>query len=143
MFRKLCVFRVTGGEPFRIQVKGNPVVKHDGGADSILRVLCTDEQAHALEKEIRSHGCRVFVNLPVETEDQKRERKNVLTVLGGEKPFPCVRCPECAWFDPHLEDLCGAAIVGSGWDAESIDGASRNEKFREDLTLCPLRGVPT
>jgi hypothetical protein len=140
--RQLWIFRVSGGQPFRIQVKGSPAMKHDGGTESILRTLCTDEQAGTLEQEMRSFGGRVSAYAPRETKEQKAERQNVMSLLGGDRPFPSARCPECSWFDPHLESLCGAGIApgGEGWADEVVLGTLKADpKHRTDFDQCPLR----
>lgn len=138
--RELWIFEVLGGEAFEMKVKGSPVMRHDGKR-SILRCLCTDEQAAELKATMKGHRCQVQSNSPRETEEQARERENLLAVLGGDRPFPCERCPECAWFDPHLESLCGAGVAdgGRGWEAPAVEGAMTNDKFRSDLESCPLR----
>lgn len=139
--RQLWVFRVTGGDAFDLQVKGNPRVRHDGGAESVLRALCTRDQADELATEMRRRGCRVETYGGGETPEQKEERRNVMAVLGGERAFPCVRCPECAWFDPHIHSLCGAGVApgGEGWDDDAVEGAMSNPRHRDDLDACPLR----
>lgn len=143
--KKLWIFRVSGGEPFRITPKGNPPMIHDGGAEGIVKCLCTEDQAAELEAEMASHGVSVSKHCPTETPEQKQERKDLLQVLGGERNFPCGRCPECAWFDPHLESLCGAGLAFGkpGWDAGTVKGSMASEKFRGDFAACPLREAQT
>jgi|GEM_PF-1571576 len=138
--REFWIFEVLGGQSFDMRVTGNPTMRHDGNR-SIVRCLCTDEQAAELEDEMRRRGCRVRSNSPREDDEQAHERENLLAVLGGERAFPCERCPECAWFDPHLESLCGAgfAVAGRGWETSARDGAMTNQKFRDDCEACPLR----
>ena len=137
--KQLWIFQVRNGEAFQAQVKGNPIMKHDGKL-SILRCLCTKEEATELEETFRGHGCAVESNCPMETSEQNTERKNIMQVLGGTRPFPCLRCPECAWFDPHLDSLCGAGFAqGEGWDDDAIKGSMSSEKFRNDFTSCPIR----
>lgn len=139
--RQLWIFRVSGGEPFQIKVKGNPVMRHDGGSESILRTLCTDEQAAELEREMVTHGAQVRAHNPRETEEDKFERRNLLSFIGGDRNFPSPRCPECAWFDPHLVSLCGAGVApgGEGWEDEAVTIAMDHPKFKEDFGQCPLR----
>lgn len=141
MARKLWIFRVSGGDPFRLQVKGNPQMVHDGGPEAILKCLCTDEQANVLEEQMLEHGCSVSKNSPLVEPEQKQERENLLQVLGGERTFPCTRCPECAWFDPHLESLCGAGLAFGqpGWEDAAVEGAMTSDKYRSDFEACPLR----
>lgn len=137
--KRLWVFQVWQGEAFRLQVKGNPVISHDG-RHSVLRCICTDEEADELEATIQGHECKVTKNCPQETETQAKERANLLQVLGGERVFPSPRCPECAWFDPHLDSLCGAGFApGEGWDDDAIKGSMTSMKYREDFEACPLR----
>lgn len=137
--RRLWVFQLWGGDSFRMQVKGNPVIAHDG-RHSVLRCLCTEEEADGIEAAMEKHGCKVTKNCPHETSQQSQERKNLLQVLGGERPFPSPKCPECAWFDPHLDSLCGAGFApGQGWDDAAIQGSMTSTKYQEDFNACPLR----
>jgi hypothetical protein len=114
---------------------------HDGGAEGLLKCLCTTEQANELEAEMRSQGCTVSKNCPTETPEQTQERKSLLEVLGGERNFPCLKCPTCAWFDPHIESLCGAGLAFGkpGWEETAVQGVMSSKKFRDDFETCPLR----
>jgi hypothetical protein len=142
--KQLWVFRVSGGESFKLQVKGNPAMVHDGGNEVLLRSICTKKEAAALVVEMEAHGCRVTSHSTQETPEQSAERQNIMQVLGGERPFPCIRCPECAWFDPHLDSLCGAGLAkGNGWDDDAVTGSMSSEKFKEDFQECPLREAVT
>lgn len=143
--RQLWIFRVSEGLPFQIQVKGNPVMKYDGRPQAILKTLCTRSEAMTLEAEMQSKGCVVEANCPDESTEQKEKRKNIMHVLGGERTFPCVRCPECAWFDPSIESLCGAGFSpdGFGWDDETMEGVFTNVKYASDFERCPLRETQT
>lgn len=138
--RKLWVFRVSGGAPFQIKVKGNPIMKHDGGAEDLLKALCSEDQAQDLIQEMESRGCKVLAHCATESKEQKKERQNVVQILGDGKVFPCQRCPQCSWFDPHIESLCGAgkAFSQPGWDKEAVRAALQQKKFKEDLDYCPL-----
>lgn len=142
--RKLWVFRVSGGDSFKMQIKGNPVMEHDGGPQSILRALCTEEQAGEVVEGMKAYGATAVGHCSSETLEQRKERKGLLQVLGGERNFPCQKCPECAWFDPHLESLCGAgfAFGKPGWDQDTVEGSLTSDKFREDYEECPLRKAP-
>lgn len=142
MGRRLWIFRVSGGEPFELRAKGNPKMVHDGGAESLLRCVCTAEESKELQKQIRGNGCAVFAHCPSESKAQKTERRDLLQILGGERNFPCVRCPQCSWFDPHLESLCGAGVAHGkpGWDPDTIQASRTRDKFLKDLEGCPLRG---
>lgn len=143
--RQLWIFRVSGGDPFHLQVQGSPPLHYDGRPETLLRTLCTQAQAMVLEAEMRSHGCSVEAHCPNEGPDQKAKRQNIMHVLGGERVFPCVRCPECAWFDPGIDSLCGAGFspTGPGWEPETVEGALSDEKHAQDFQRCPLReGAP-
>ena len=144
MSRKLWIFRVTGGDSFRMQTKGNPVMHHDGDI-SLLRTLCTAQEADEVVAEMRRRGCTVLSNCPMETPEQNAERKNIMQVLGGDRNFPSPRCPECAWFDPHLDSLCGAGLAFGkpGWDDDAVTGSMSNVKFQEDFKACPFREEQT
>lgn len=141
--KQLWIFRVSGGEPFRLQVKGNPIMVYEGHPESLLKALCTEPQAMVLEAEIRAKGCTVEANCPTESAEQKEKRQNIMHVLGGEHTFPCVKCPECAWFDPTIGSLCGAGLSsmgdGVGWDDPAFQGVMTNPKYEADFDSCPLR----
>lgn len=145
MSRQLWIFRVSGGEPFKVRVRGNPMMTHDGSAEALLRAMCTQEEADILVAEMKTHGCTVTANCPSETAAQTTERKNIMQVLGGQRNFPSQRCPECTWFDPHLESLCGAGLAFGkpGWDDDAVEGSMSSEKFRKDFAACPLREEQT
>ena len=141
--KQLWIFRVSGGEPFHLQVKGSPILKHDGGGDVVLQTMCTHSQAMVLEAEMRTHGCSVEANCPNESEEQKAKRQNIMHVLGGEQTFPSIKCPECAWFDPGIPSLCGAGFSSlgdrKGWEDDALKGAMTNEKYAADFASCPIR----
>jgi len=139
--KQLWIFKVTGGDPFRLQVKGNPVLEHDGGANNVLQTMCTRPQALALEAEMQAKGARVEANCPSETAEQKEQRKNLLKVLGNDRVFPSAKCPECSWFDPMIVSLCGAgfSFSGPGWDDDTMKGVMSNEKYAADFESCPIR----
>ncbi len=144
MTKRLWIFRVSGGEPFRMPVAGNPPMVHDGGPEVVLRCVCTEAQADELEQAIAGLGCTVSHHCPMETPEQAQERRNIMQVLGHDRPFPCVRCPECAWFDPHIDSLCGAGLGrGEGWDDDAVTGSMSNAKFQDDFDACPLREEQT
>jgi len=137
--RKMWVFLVAGGESFAVQTRGNPAMRHDGSR-SLLRCLCTDVEASVLEETMRRHGATVSRSCPDESAEQRSEREHVLSLLGDGRPFPCTRCPECAWFDPHVEGLCGAGLAGApGWTADAIASAKRIGRHHEDFKSCPLQ----
>lgn len=145
--RQLWIFRVSGGEPFKLQVKGNPIMKYDGRPNAILQTLCTHAQALTLETEMRTYGCTVEAHCPDESAEQAEKRKNVMHVLGGERTFPSLKCPECAWFDPSIDSLCGAGFstMGDhkGWDDDTMEGVMTNAKYAADFAECPIREEKT
>jgi len=141
--RQLWIFRVSGGEPFQLQVTGNPSMNYDGRPNALLRTLCTREQAMTLEAEIRAKGCTVEASCPDESPAQTEKRKNIMHVLGGEITFPSVKCAECAWFDPAIPSLCGAGFSSiadrKGWDDDAMKGVMESEKYADDFASCPIR----
>lgn len=140
--KQLWIFHVTQGGSFDLQVKGNPVMSHDG-RQSILKCLCTLDQARKLEEKMKSFGCGVQSKCPSETKEQREERDNLFAILGDEQSFPCKRCPECAWFDPYLEGLCGAGFSSKmrtpRWEDDVIEERLGGEKHLADWDVCPLR----
>ena len=140
--KQLWTFHVTQGDTFDLQVKGNPVMRHDG-RQSILKCLCTEEQARELEEKMKSFGCGVEANCPRETSEQREERAQLLALMGDGRSFPCEKCPECAWFDPFIEGLCGAGFSSKlrtpSWEDEVIEERLSDDKFRADWDACPLR----
>jgi hypothetical protein len=136
----LYIFRVSGGKPFVLQVKGNPSMKYDGRPECLLRTLCTEEEANQLLTIMREDfGCDVQCNDPLITPAQAEAKRNVMTVLGSDRPFPTKECPGCAWFDPELLSVCGAGLAqGQGWEDEAVRGALSSPRFQEDFNKCPL-----
>lgn len=118
-------------------------MKYDGQPNALLRTLCTRAQAMRLEAEISVKGCTVEASCPDENAEQKEMRKNIMHVLGGERTFPSVKCPECAWFDPRINSLCGAGFstMGDrkGWDDDAMKGVMESEKYADDFASCPIR----
>ena len=118
-------------------------MKYDGHPQAILQTLCTRVEAMVLEAEMRLKGCTVEANCPDENAEQKAMRKNVMHLLGGDKTFPCEKCPGCAWFDPTINSLCGAGFstMGDrqGWDDDAMKGVMASEKYTADFARCPIR----
>lgn len=141
--KQLWIFRVSGGEPWDKHLQGNFPMVYDGTPNSILQTVCSRDQAMQIEAELLANGCTVEANCPDESEDQKNKRKNIMHVLGGERTFPCVECPSCAWFDPSISSLCGAgfSMMGdkAGWDDDAMKGVMTNEKYAADFASCPLK----
>jgi len=139
--KQMWIFRVSGGEPFELTPKGNLPMRYEGQAETLLRCLCTQLEATVLENHMRSYGCEVEAHSPQETAEQKERRTNIMHALGGDRVFPCVRCPECAWFDPEIESLCGAGFSqkGPGWKPEAIEGVMTNPKYAADFQACPIK----
>lgn len=137
--KQLWTFHVRQGESFAIQVKGNPVMRHDGKV-SLLKCLCTEQEAETLEKEMIGHGCQVEKHCPHEDAKQKEQREHVLSFMGDGRSFPCEKCPECSWFDPSIEGLCGAGMFtnDSAWENKTIEQQLSDKKFRQDWETCPL-----
>jgi len=118
-------------------------MNYDGEPNAVLRTLCSRAEAMTLEAKMLSYGCTVEANCPQESPEQKDARKNIMHVLGGEKTFPCIECPSCAWFDPTINSLCGAgfSMMGDrkGWDDGAMEGVMTNEKYAADFAACPLK----
>ena len=140
--KRLWTFLVLHGEPFRLEVKGNPAAVHDG-TRSIVSCLCTEEQAKALETEMKAYGCQVTSNSPEESAEQRAEREHVMAMMGDGQAFPCEKCPGCSWFDPSVQGLCGAGMLArveaQGWEPQVIEDRLSDPKFREDWDACPLK----
>ncbi len=116
-------------------------MRHDG-THSVLRCLCTDVEAEALEAELKQDGRVVRTNSPRETSEQTVERNNLFAVFNGEdNVWPTAKCPECTWFDPFVEGRCGAGKVAPellGWGSEAVEIRLRDEKAARDYGECPL-----
>jgi hypothetical protein len=137
--RQYWVFKVTGGQDFDFQIKGNPIMKYRTPM-SLLKAICTESQAETAAEILREQGCKVEFHTPSETEDQKVERKSVFAILGDGVTFPSVKCPECPWLDPHIEGFCGAGFAqqGKGWDKDAIRERLRVVEYRKAWKECPL-----
>lgn len=142
--RALWIFAVTSGRPFALKVKGNPMMKHDGRR-SVLRCLCTDEEAKTLIAEMETYECRVVANSPREDAEQKAKRQNLFAILGQDVIWPTQKCPGCAWLDPEVEGMCGAGMLRwkgfQGWGDEAIQERLTVDRFATDFFHCPLGPV--
>lgn len=129
MKRTLWIFDVRGGSPFSLCIPGSPPCMHDGGR-SLLRFLCTEEEARGIREQVVSSGARIVVgHSPRETVEQKRER---FALFGC---WPTEKCPSCSWFDPAQPGLCGAGMNGEG---TAVGDAKVSAKMTKDLAECPL-----
>jgi hypothetical protein len=140
-YKQFWIFVVVGGEPFRIQIKGNPAQRHDGNR-SIIRALITDEMAKDVEVELASHGGTVTLsNSPREEKEAKDQRQNLLKIMGDNPAFPCEQCPSCSWFDPYLTGLCGAGRSYTSrekWDDVVFTEQMKDAKYKQDFDGCPI-----
>jgi hypothetical protein len=144
-FRYLWIFHVVGGEACKVQVDGNPTMKHDGNR-SVLRCLCTDTQAEVIVQAFKDAGASVETNSPREAPEQTEERENLFAVLGGDtEAWPTPNCPNCAWFDHQVEGLCGAGMLAwkglPGWGPDVVAQRLAGDKHAQDYKSCPLSSL--
>ena len=126
------------GQPFTLQIKGNPPVEHDGG-NSITPLTLTEQQVGVLTHELRRHKAE-FDLIPHErqTPEQAAERQTLLGMQRGERVWPSAACPSCPWFDPLLE---GAPCGRDGWEAETIAAFGEGVAPQDALSGCPVPHV--
>lgn len=126
------------GEPFALQMKGNPPVEHDGGT-TVVHLALTAEQAEILKGVAVEHGvdCDLITH-ERQTPEQSKERQTLLGMQRGERAWPSGSCPSCPWFDPLLEaDPCGRV----GWPPESIAAFGEGAHPQQALSKCPVPHV--
>lgn len=116
---------------------------HHDGSRSLVRCLCTDDQAREILAAFEKVGARVRTNSPRETEEQRVERQSLFAVMGGDsQAWPTSKCPTCSWFDHHVEGRCGAGRLpwanSVGWGVEIVEAKRREEPFGRDYDACPL-----
>lgn len=132
--KRLWTFVVRGGEPLKLQPKGNIPDEHDGGL-SILKFVLTEQRAEETRALLEQHGCTVQVNTERQSDEQKKLRQQLAGVMREDAVFPCAECPGCSFFDPHSESYCGA----DDWPQESVVKLLEiQEKARNNLAQCPL-----
>ena len=131
---KLFRLWVRSGKPFTVQPKHNPIVEHDGGTTATHLVL-TDEDATTLRALLAEYGGDVdLVYSTRQTPEQKSERLALLGAGREDTVWPSAACPECAWFDPLLDQPCGRAA----WLPEVIDTLAQSPKPQQDMEACPV-----
>jgi len=132
----LWSFHIRGGRDFTFQHVGNPSVVHDGGV-TVFHLVLTKTQAEEIKDVIEYYGCEILDarTTEVQSEEQKVERDRLRGIGQENKVWPTVRCPECFWFDPTLEDdPCGYVM----WTVEMIGTAlDAHRKARIDVQRCP------
>ena len=70
--KRLHIFQIVGGEPFRIEIPGNPPLEHNGKR-TVWQYVGTDEQASSVETSI-SLLCDVTRHCEGQTEELKKGR---------------------------------------------------------------------
>jgi len=134
---RLWTFRVVGGESFQLSLEGNPSVVHEGRT-SVFHLLLADVSVNRFVDYLKQYGGQVEV-WPMEGQslEQKEERDLLMGKDHEEEVYPCVRCPECFWFELRGEDHCGV----TAWPSETVEAAlAHNQKASKDLVECPLNG---
>lgn len=117
--------KVTGGQPFAIQLVDGPVLSHDGVL-SVWNVALRESQATQLREIARLRGAQIPLF------HAEYDRGGELR-LGQESTFLTPRCPTCFWYDPNTPSSCGF----EDWPAE----VKRDliSKAWSDLDLCPIQ----
>ncbi len=133
--KRLWTFIVRNGEPFKLQVPGNPPIEYEGGSLEILKAVATEDTAEGIRQVAAMNGCHVVMKTEYQTDEQYKERQELLGVERGDVVWPCELCPGCSLFDPHIEGYCGA----QSWPEESLQVIAQMRKLRQDLVACPLK----
>jgi len=130
--RLMWTFRIVGGDPFDLQVLGNPSAEHGGGL-SIWHLRVTDPHALEIEEVAKLHGARVMAHCQTETDEQTAMHKKMLE--SGDSLFSCLLCAECYWLDLQVEGYCGM----TEWPPERRQAALESfEGAVEDAAACPV-----
>ena len=90
---KVWTFVVVGGEPFVLEVKGNPSLVHDGGK-SLWKLVADPAAATHAAMILRDRGCIVDVHVDGQSAEQFLERS-------GFMPSYTFKCGSCG----HRFDL--------------------------------------
>jgi len=137
MAHEIWTVQLQGGDPFGLGVPGNPRVDHDG-ALSVFHLVLTAQQAAVIEDIADRRNCKATVRLlHKQTDEQKAERMALLGVQRGGKCWPSGACPNCAWFDPLIEE--GEPCGYVNWPSESRTAFLESEKAASDWEACPVK----
>lgn len=128
--------RVQGGNPCSIRLPFGVVQDHEGGL-SVWKIRGTQTQVEGILDILVENGCKVEMYEDAQTAMQEVFRQNMLGIQRDGFVFRSERCPQCALFDPHTDNNCGA----EDWDVSFLDALLQREKPREDLEACPLRST--
>jgi hypothetical protein len=133
---KCWTFLINKGCPFEIRIKNNPSCVHDG-AMTIWKFVGYDSEVSDIQKTIKNFGQGVDVQVFCETqsEQQSKERQDLLGVQREGYVFQCEQCPGCFFFDPLVDGDCGV----SGWEPESFEASLKvHTKAQSDYKSCPV-----
>lgn len=133
MPNKVVSYIIRGGNPFRLTIFGNPEIEHDG-SQTIGHLYATLGEVSAISEYISNFGCQVeFWEMQEQTQEQEKERQDLLGFQKEDAVFPTAKCPECAWFDPLVPTYCGL----NDWPPESKQTLLANTHHMQHLNECP------
>ena len=126
----------TGGSPFRLQIPGNPPVKHDGGT-TVAHLLLNNYTVGSIQAFMTDlPDTKVEIRaVEGQSEEQRAEREILLGIGQKDRVWPCAACPNCFWLDPLAPSGCGA----KDWDTDIKASALEMVVAANDLAACPVR----
>ena len=118
MQKKVYNLEIKGGNPFQMEVKGSPLIEHDGRKTFHLVLLSEDQY-----KELKNHLTSIGVEVVHQFAGSNK-------VCSPQTP----KCVECRFYIAAADSSCGMDI----WTDDEVQGYLSSERARKDLSLCPL-----
>ena len=127
---------VRGGSPFSLSSQANPALEHDG-RDSVGHLVLSPTEAAHVKSFIEDQGGKVTLERREgQTKEQEIERMRLLGVGREGTVWPSRLCPQCAWFDPLMDNPCGR----ESWETSSVEAFGKSPKAIQDWENCDVGG---
>lgn len=118
MQKKVYNLELKGGSPLQLEVKGSPLIEHDGRTTFHLVILSRD-QYEELKDHLESLEIKVVHHFVADGALEKPQSE---------------RCLDCLFYIANSQSSCGIDI----WSDGEIEGYLRSKRAQEDLSRCPL-----
>lgn len=129
---RLWTFEVRGGRLNTFQIPGNPRIPHTGY--SLFHWHMNAPTAVSFAKDLEQRGYQVSY-FPMEDENEEQLEERAKLTEQTDRVWPCIKCPECFWFDPRQDDPC---LYTGDWKDTREAIMVWWLKGREDLDACPV-----
>ena len=129
--KKVRTITVEGNFPFRMALKGNMPLEHEGGT-SVFHPVLTEGQLKELMRSMEETGCTVSSTTKDESDEQKQMRSRQMGTL--QVVYECERCPSCTFLS-YKGDPCGLL----SFEREEVQALLQTERGVRDLGECPVR----